>query len=114
MPADKLADLRQGRLQASPHYLRVDLPFYKEHLESFLPGKIIDPFVLAIEPHLLRDPPLPERRDDEGSHPPTGFSTKAGWKVPLSAMGTNLADCLGSFKETKTRELKLIRLYVCW
>ena len=81
IPADKLADLRQGRLQAPPHYLRVDLPFYKEHLESLLPAEIIDPFVLAIEPHLLRNPPLPKRR--EGRHPSTGFGTKASWKVPL-------------------------------
>ena len=95
VPADKLADLRQGRLQAPPHYLRVDPPFYKEHLESFLPGAIIDPFVLAIEPHLLRNPPVPKRREGEGSHPSTGFGTKASWKVPLSAMRANLADCLG-------------------
>ncbi|MEK7398709.1 MAG: amidohydrolase family protein [Candidatus Poribacteria bacterium] len=35
-------DLRQGRLDIVPHYFKVDLPFYKEHLRDFLPDKIID------------------------------------------------------------------------
>ncbi|HGE72312.1 TPA: amidohydrolase [Candidatus Poribacteria bacterium] len=35
-------DLRQGRLDIVPHYFKVDLPFYKEHLKDFLPDKIID------------------------------------------------------------------------
>jgi predicted TIM-barrel fold metal-dependent hydrolase len=35
-------DLRQGRLDITPHYFKVDFPFYKEHLEDFLPKKIID------------------------------------------------------------------------
>jgi hypothetical protein len=101
IPADNLADLRQGRLQATPHYLRVALPFYREHLESFLPAEIIDPFVLAIEPHLLRNPPLPKRRGGEGSHPSTGFGTKASWKVPLSAMQANLTDCRRQLNRNK-------------
>ena len=35
-------DLRQGRLDITPHYFDVDYPFYKEHLRDFLPDRIID------------------------------------------------------------------------
>jgi len=35
-------DLRQGRLDIIPHYFKVDMPFYKEHLKDFLPERIID------------------------------------------------------------------------
>ena len=35
-------DLRQGRLDITPHYFSVDFPFYKEHLRDFLPDRIID------------------------------------------------------------------------
>ena len=35
-------DLRHGRLDITPHYFSVDLPFYREHLEDFLPDRIID------------------------------------------------------------------------
>jgi len=35
-------DLRHGRLDITPHYFDVDLPFYKEYLKDFLPDKIID------------------------------------------------------------------------
>jgi predicted TIM-barrel fold metal-dependent hydrolase len=37
-----MQDLRQGRLDITPHYYKVDFPFYKEHLEDFLPDEIID------------------------------------------------------------------------
>lgn len=35
-------DLRQGRLDITPHYFKVDMPFYKEHIRDFLPEKVID------------------------------------------------------------------------
>jgi uncharacterized protein len=35
-------DLRQGRLDITPYYYKIDMPFYKEHLKDFLPEKIID------------------------------------------------------------------------
>jgi predicted TIM-barrel fold metal-dependent hydrolase len=35
-------DLRQGRLEIVPNYYTVDLPFYRTHLEGFLPDRIID------------------------------------------------------------------------
>lgn len=35
-------DLRQGRLDIVPNYFTVDLPFYREHLEAFLPDRIVD------------------------------------------------------------------------
>jgi hypothetical protein len=35
-------DLRQGRVDIVPNYFTVDLPFYREHLEGFLPDKMID------------------------------------------------------------------------
>ena len=35
-------DLRQGRLDIVPNYFTVDLPFYRQHLEGFLPDRIID------------------------------------------------------------------------
>ena len=35
-------DLRQGRLDIVPNYYTVDLPFYRKHLEAFLPPRIID------------------------------------------------------------------------
>jgi len=44
-------DLRQGRLDITPHYFKVDLPFYREHLENFLPDRIID-----IHSHSSNDP----------------------------------------------------------
>jgi predicted TIM-barrel fold metal-dependent hydrolase len=34
--------LRKGRLDVTPHYFEVDLPFYKKNLERFLPDKVID------------------------------------------------------------------------
>lgn len=35
-------DLRNGRLDIVPNYFTVDMPFYRKHLEDFLPDKIID------------------------------------------------------------------------
>ncbi len=35
-------DLRQGRLDITPHYFEVDFPFYKEYLRDFLPDHNID------------------------------------------------------------------------
>ena len=35
-------DLRQGRLDITPHYFEVDMPFYKENIRDFLPDQIID------------------------------------------------------------------------
>jgi len=35
-------DLRRGRLEIVPNYYTVDLPFYREYLEGFLPGRMID------------------------------------------------------------------------
>lgn len=57
--ADKLADLRAGRLEASPYYHEIDLPFYRQHLEDFLPGRLVDFHVHAIDPGLW-DPPPPK------------------------------------------------------
>ena len=37
-----LKDLRRGRLALSPHYFRVDMPFYREHIEGFLPAAMVD------------------------------------------------------------------------
>jgi predicted TIM-barrel fold metal-dependent hydrolase len=54
----KMDDLRQGRLEATPYYYEVDLPFYKECLKSFLPDKIVDFHVHAID-RSLWDPPPP-------------------------------------------------------
>lgn len=50
-------DLRRGRLDITPHYFKVDLPFYRENLEDFLPDKIID-----IHAHSSDNPP--RKRDD--------------------------------------------------
>jgi hypothetical protein len=55
--AGKLDDLRQGKLEATAYYSEVDLPFYKRELSAFLPDSIIDAFVLAIEPAMLRNRP---------------------------------------------------------
>jgi predicted TIM-barrel fold metal-dependent hydrolase len=35
-------DLRRGRLDIVPNYYTVDLPFYRQHLQGYLPDKIID------------------------------------------------------------------------
>jgi len=35
-------DLRHGRLDITPRYFQVDLPFYREHIQDFLPDRIID------------------------------------------------------------------------
>ena len=35
-------DLRHGRLDITPHYFKVDYPFYKQYLRDFLPERIID------------------------------------------------------------------------
>ncbi|MGQ9684346.1 MAG: amidohydrolase family protein, partial [Anaerolineae bacterium] len=35
-------DLRQGRLDVTPNYFSVDMPFYRAHLQDRLPERIID------------------------------------------------------------------------
>ena len=57
---DKMGDLREGRLDATPYYRRVDLPFYDKYLCGFLPDEIIDFHVHSIDPSLWRDPPPPK------------------------------------------------------
>ncbi len=37
-----MKDLRKGRLDVDPHYFSVDMPFYREHIEGFLPDRITD------------------------------------------------------------------------
>jgi len=55
-----MEELRKGRLQANPYYQRVDLPFYREHLEDFLPSKIIDIHTHATSPaELIPGAPAP-------------------------------------------------------
>jgi uncharacterized protein len=53
-------DLRQGRLDVVPNYYTVDLPFYRQHLQGFLPDKIIDAHTHAAPARLWQaGDPLP-------------------------------------------------------
>jgi predicted TIM-barrel fold metal-dependent hydrolase len=74
-------DLRNGRLEINPYYHQVDLPFYREHLEEFLPGKIIDIHAHVTGPgELLEDAPEP-----------------AFWAERICPSGMSLANLLQSY-----------------
>jgi predicted TIM-barrel fold metal-dependent hydrolase len=47
-----MEDLRNGRLDITPHYFKVDLPFYRDNLRDFLPERLID-----IHAHSSNNPP---------------------------------------------------------
>jgi len=71
-----MIDLRNGRLDITPHYFKVDLPFFKKELEDFLPDKIID-----IHVHSSTNPPR-EGDDSFPSYWPEWVTFGAGMPLP--------------------------------
>jgi len=69
-------DLRQGRLDITPHYFKVDFPFYKEHLRDFLPDRIID-----VHTHSGNNPGR-QPGDPEPTFWPTWVNMGCGMPVP--------------------------------
>jgi predicted TIM-barrel fold metal-dependent hydrolase len=69
-------DLRQGRLDIVPNYFTVDLPFYRQHLQGFLPDRIIDIHTHA-EVGEVRKPD-----DPEPTYWPEWIGKGAGMTVP--------------------------------
>ena len=68
-------DLREGRLDITPHYFKVDLPFYREKIEDFLPDKIID-----IHSHASTNPP--RKPNGPPRYWPEGVTWGCGMPVP--------------------------------
>lgn len=69
-------DLRQGRLDITPHYFNVDFPFYKEHLRDFLPDRIID-----VHTHCGNNPGR-QQGDPEPTFWPEWVTFGRGMRVP--------------------------------
>lgn len=69
-------DLRQGRLDITPHYFKTDLPFYKQHLKNFLPDKIID-----VHAHSSNNPPR-KKNESFPSYWPEWVTFGCGMPLP--------------------------------
>jgi predicted TIM-barrel fold metal-dependent hydrolase len=56
-----MEDLRRGKLEITPYYFKVDMPFFQKELKDFLPSQIIDIHAHTVDPGALKpDAPPPD------------------------------------------------------